>query len=270
MKTARFLTITVALVLVCAATAGDASPRPTAARIVPVKGEPDDWVGNVSVRFSDGHRESWTAKGHCMIPKVAQSGLVGWTHAIGPHSRGGWMNNELRIARAGRLIAVFQADNAFIDFWTFADSDTCVVLRGVNVHGPTWIKKYRLDTGSSWRRAPVPITSRNGRSRTRMKRSLENTDGAISRNDSVGALIHESHDLAAEKPEKLRELAEVWEKQWTQIQADAKSDLPVAKGRSSAAGGSGLTHKDRTIPDDRPLASESAPKYFLRVSYKQG
>jgi len=43
----------------------------------------------------------------------------------------------------------------------------------------------------------------------------------------------ESHDLAAVKPEKLRELTELWEKQWTQIQADATADLPAgapAKG----------------------------------------
>jgi arylsulfatase len=38
----------------------------------------------------------------------------------------------------------------------------------------------------------------------------------------------ESHDLAAEKPEQLRELSEMWEKQWTQYQADARADLPVS------------------------------------------
>jgi len=78
---------------------------------------------------------------------VSQSGLVGWTHPTTHHSRGGWMNDNLRIARAGRLIAEFHADRAFIDFWSFAQNDTCIVLRGVNAHGPTWIRKYRIDTG---------------------------------------------------------------------------------------------------------------------------
>jgi hypothetical protein len=61
--------------------------------------------------------------------------------------RGGWMNSQLRIARAGRVIAHFQVSRAFIDLWDFTDKDTCVVIRCVNAHGPSWIQKHRIDTG---------------------------------------------------------------------------------------------------------------------------
>ena len=36
----------------------------------------------------------------------------------------------------------------------------------------------------------------------------------------------ETHDLAADKPEKVRELAAIWTKQWEQIAALAAADLP--------------------------------------------
>jgi hypothetical protein len=84
---------------------------------------------------------------HCLLPKVSHSGVVGWTHAVVQHSRGGWMNTQLRIARDGRLIAHFDVSRAFIDLWDFADNDTCVVIRCVNAHGPSWIQKHRIDTG---------------------------------------------------------------------------------------------------------------------------
>jgi len=61
MKTARSLTIAAALALAGAAFAGDARLRPTAARIVPVPSQTDDWgqrAGNVTVKFSIGHRET--------------------------------------------------------------------------------------------------------------------------------------------------------------------------------------------------------------------
>ncbi len=57
------------------------------------------------------------------------------------------MNTQLRIARDRRVIARFNVSRAFIDFWDFADKDTCVVIRCVNAHGPSWIQKYRIDTG---------------------------------------------------------------------------------------------------------------------------
>jgi hypothetical protein len=149
MKNARIVTIFTALAAVYTAVA-DSKPRPVATRIATVRSQSNaDWrpVGNISVTLSDGHREVWTTTGHCLLPKISRSGLVGWTHAVVQHSRGGWMNTQLRIARDGRLIAHFDVSRAFIDLWDFADNDTCVVIRCVNAHGPSWIQKHRIDTG---------------------------------------------------------------------------------------------------------------------------
>src|SRR6266516_1154916 len=150
MKSARIVTSLPTLAISCTALAGGAQPHPIAARIFAVRSQSNaDWrpVGNISVTFSDGHREMWTSTGRCLLPKISNSGLVGWTHAVGQHSRGGWMNTQLRIARHGRLIAHFDVSRAFIDLWDFTDKDTCVLIRCVNAHGPSWIEKYRIDTG---------------------------------------------------------------------------------------------------------------------------
>lgn len=58
------------------------------------------------------------------------------------------MNKELRIVRDGRIIARFRHDYAFVDFWDFVDNDACVVIRGVNAHGPSWIQKYSIANGN--------------------------------------------------------------------------------------------------------------------------
>ena len=132
------------------ARSADSEPHPIAARIVAVPSQSNaDWrpVGNIAVTFSDRHQEIWTTTGHCLLPKVSHSGLVGWTYGTTQHSRGGWMNTQLRLARDRRLIARFNVSRAFIDLWDFADKDTCVVIRCVNAHGPSWIEKYRIDTG---------------------------------------------------------------------------------------------------------------------------
>jgi hypothetical protein len=126
---------------------------PVGARIVDRYGQPqapdrfDDVVGNVEVRFSNGRKEIWTHSLQCELPKVSKSGLVGWTYAGGRHSRGAWMNNVLCVARSRRDITHFDADGAFIDLWDFTDHDTCVIIRYRNIHGPSWIDKFRIDTG---------------------------------------------------------------------------------------------------------------------------
>jgi hypothetical protein len=150
MQSARILMSLITLALALNAIAADSKPHPIAARIVTVPSQSNaDWrpVGNVSVTFSDHHDEMWTTTGHCLLPKVSDSGLVGWTFGTTQHSRGGWMNFQLRIARHGRLIARFNVSRALIDLSGFADSDTCVIIRCVNAHGPSWIQRYRIDTG---------------------------------------------------------------------------------------------------------------------------
>ena len=136
--------------MACTTLAEGSKPHPISVHVLAVRSQSDaEWrpVGNISVAFSDGHREVWTTTGHCLLPMTSHSGLVGWTHALGQHSRGGWMKSQLRIARDGHLIAHFDVSRAFIDEWDFTDKDTCVVIRCVNAHGPSWIQKYRIATG---------------------------------------------------------------------------------------------------------------------------
>jgi hypothetical protein len=150
MQSARIFVLLTTLTSALTAIAADSELHPISARVVPVRNQGNlDWrlIGNILVTFSDRHQEMWTSTGHCLLPKVAHSGLVGWTYGTTQHSRGGWMNSQLRIARDRRLIARFNVSRAFIDFWDFADKDTCVVIRCVNAHGPSWIQKYRIDTG---------------------------------------------------------------------------------------------------------------------------
>jgi hypothetical protein len=150
MQSARIVLLLTTLTSAFTAVAADSESHPIAARVVPVRSQSNlDWrpVGNISVTFSDGHEEMWTTTGHCLLPKASHSGLVGWTYGTAQHSRGGWMNTQLRIARDRRLIARFNVSRAFIDLWDFADKDTCVVIPCVNAHGPSWIQKYRIDTG---------------------------------------------------------------------------------------------------------------------------
>jgi hypothetical protein len=150
MQSARIVLLLTTLASAFTAIAADLESHPIAARVVPVRSQSNlDWrpVGNISVTFSDGHEEVWTTSGHCLRPKASHSGLVGWTYGTAQHSRGGWMNTQLRIPRDRRLIARFNVSRAFIDLWDFADKDTCVVIRCVNAHGPSWIQKYRIDTG---------------------------------------------------------------------------------------------------------------------------
>lgn len=131
----------------------DSPMRAIAARIVNHDGEPQsedrfgDVVGNVEVIFSNGRKEIWTHSLQCALPKVSRAGLVGWTYAAGRHSRGPWMNNRLCVARSKRDITHFRADGAFIDLWDFTDDGKCVVIRYRNIHGPSWIDKFRIDNG---------------------------------------------------------------------------------------------------------------------------
>jgi hypothetical protein len=124
-------------------------PRPLVARIINIRGEtqPEDAVGNVEVALSDHHREVWTRSWHCQLAKVAKSGLVGWTYAFAQHSRDGWMNSELCVARSRNDIIHVSASYAFIEVWDFTDHDSCVVTRSRNAHGPSRVEKFRIDTG---------------------------------------------------------------------------------------------------------------------------
>jgi hypothetical protein len=134
------------------AAAGPAKRKPVSACIVNWRGEvqKDEMrrVGNVRVRFTDGHREMWTHHGRAMLAKVSKGGLVGWTYAatqnLAPDHP--WMNGSLILARRGRVLAKLEADDAFIEVWGFTDNDTCIVMRSRMLHGPSVIEKFNIAT----------------------------------------------------------------------------------------------------------------------------
>lgn len=99
------------------------------------------------VKLSNGHRQRWTRSGHCLLPKLAKSGLVGWTYGPGKNYRGMWMNGIFRVARHGRVIREFHSAYAFIEQWDFADNDKSVILESRGAHGPCRIEKYSITTG---------------------------------------------------------------------------------------------------------------------------
>ena len=127
-----------------------AALHPVAVKIAPLRGQglPDGTPGgNVKVKLSNGKTELWTSTGHCLLPHLSKSGLVGWTYASGRHSRGMWMNGVLRIARHGKVIREIEAGYAFIEMWDFSDNDSCVVIQSRNSHGPALIRKVCLSSG---------------------------------------------------------------------------------------------------------------------------
>ena len=89
-----------------------------------------------------GHSDGQTS-----LKLTSASGIEGWTLATGKHSEGGWMNSTLVVVTGAKVKKSFNASRAFIEVWGFADSDTAVVVRSRNSHGPSWIEKFDIATG---------------------------------------------------------------------------------------------------------------------------
>src|SRR4051812_38351714 len=105
-----------------------AGPMPTSVEIVPVVSETGDSglpIGNIRVRFADGHSELWTKQGHCLLPKITKRGLVGWTRYEGCDQRGGLMNDSIRLMISPTRWVDFRSGCPYIDDWdTSADGST--------------------------------------------------------------------------------------------------------------------------------------------------
>jgi hypothetical protein len=123
---------------------------PVVVKIAAIRGQEladDTPGGNVQVRLSNGKTQLWTQSGHCTLPRLSKSGLVGWTYASGRHSRGMWMNGVLRIARNGKVMREIEAGYAFIENWDFSNNDSCVVIQSRNSHGPALVRKVYIGSG---------------------------------------------------------------------------------------------------------------------------
>ena len=63
--------------LTASALAGTPTAKPTRVSIIDVPSERRDYgtnIGNIKVRFSDGHSEVWTSLGRCMYAHVSRAG----------------------------------------------------------------------------------------------------------------------------------------------------------------------------------------------------
>jgi hypothetical protein len=140
------------LLLTASAFAGAPTAKPKSVTIIDVPRERRDHgtnIGNIRVRFSDGHSEVWTSLGKCMYAHVSPNGLVGWTRYTERNDYQEPVNNILRIHFLDGTIKDFQAypNGPFIEEWAFTDSDSAVVIKSRGRHGPAYYIKYSLRTG---------------------------------------------------------------------------------------------------------------------------
>ena len=132
-------------ILVCPVSA---APKPCKAIIVDVPSERRDWgvpIGNVKVTFDNKHSEMWTKEGRCILPKVSDTGLVGWTRYTTRNSYQEPVNSVLRIIVSASDIKDFQA-GPFIEDWGFIDGGHTVVIKSRGRHGPANYLKYDIKT----------------------------------------------------------------------------------------------------------------------------
>ena len=126
-----------------------AADMPVSAEIVDVPSERRDWgepIGNVRVKFADGHSEFWTRLGRCMDVRRSDSGLVGWSRYTERNSYGEPVNSVLRVMVSNERWMDFQA-GPFINDWNFADHDSTVIVKSRGRHGPSVIQRFSLKTG---------------------------------------------------------------------------------------------------------------------------
>lgn len=108
-----------------------------------------DWgqpVGNIKVKFADGHSEFWTRLGRCLHVRCSPSGLVGWSRYTFRNSYGEPVNDTLRVMASTERWIDFRA-GPFIEDWLFADQDATVIVRSRGRHGPSTIQRFSLKTG---------------------------------------------------------------------------------------------------------------------------
>ncbi len=81
------------------------------------------------------------------LQQTAESGLSGWTEAVGRHSRGQWMNGVLKIQKGEDVIQTFRSNYGFIIGWAFSRGDTAIVIQSQNSHGPYYWQLFDIASG---------------------------------------------------------------------------------------------------------------------------
>jgi hypothetical protein len=146
----RFATLL--LLLTASAFAKAPTARPKSVRIVDVPSQRRDYgtnIGNIKVRFSDGHSEVWTSLGRCMDAHASPNGLIGWTRYTDRNYQQQPVNDTLRVRFLNGRIKDFLAcpNGPFIEEWAFVANDSAVVIKSRGRHGPAYYIKYNLQTG---------------------------------------------------------------------------------------------------------------------------
>lgn len=111
---------------------------PKSVEIVPLSGsgESETHVGNVRVRFKDGHSELWTKQGRCLIAKVTKNGLIGWTRFGERNHRGAPVNDSIRLMTSTEHWVDFRSGYPFIDDWDTSPDGATLIVRSGFAHGP--------------------------------------------------------------------------------------------------------------------------------------
>lgn len=131
---------------------------------VPVKaaivGERDaaNWegekIGNVEVVYKDGTKDRWTLKGNASNPRVSKEGVVGWV--LSPLAKGGKELDlykglptfpELRLVKAGKILATIEAERPYIEMWGFSKDGKYVVVKSRGPHGQAYVQRFTVAKG---------------------------------------------------------------------------------------------------------------------------
>jgi hypothetical protein len=117
--------------LTATAVAGPPTAMPKSVTIIDVPQERRDYathIGNIKVRFADGHSEIWTSLGRCMDAQVSPTGLVGWTRFSERNYYQEPVNRTLRVRFLNGRVKDFEAypNGPFIEEWAFADDHSAV------------------------------------------------------------------------------------------------------------------------------------------------
>lgn len=129
--------------------AAPAGERPVVVEIVPVATEMRDagfQIGNVRVRFKDGHSEVWTTRGQCLIAKISRNGFVGWTRYAARNRRGVPVNDTVRLMVSKDRWIDFHSGYPFIDDWDTSDDGATLIVRSGFAHGPFRFQLFDVRT----------------------------------------------------------------------------------------------------------------------------
>ena len=161
----KLISIRVCLAIAVVSMSGaqaDPAARLKSAEIVDVPAKYADWqykIGNLQVRFTDGHVEVLTKDAHCLQPIISPTGALGWIHFSHMGGRDGdaLLDEELRIRLPDGKFTGFEpepnGDTLFIEKWGFTDGGASVVMKTRSWHGPAAIHKIDIKTGKITGRA---------------------------------------------------------------------------------------------------------------------